>query len=562
MNFSLQKIEANLEEDVLLHAERLLDAGAVMDLQEVERHFWIAKVEDEERYEVEVKISPTKVTAATCECETFRKFGQCGHIAAILLTIRQRQVRGDKPAKSGKKNKPASRRLTTGTVLEQVDPDDLIAFVKQYAKSNRNFALALKARFAPSVSDIDSREKYLQLLDSTINAARRPDRTFSHRGGQKIYKVLLELQHQIDEAIAQGFLAEAVTMAQTIIEKMTPLLRKMEGAEGEIRQQIREAFHAFRKVLNASPPPTLRDSIWNYCLQECRKLLYRNNKIDQHFFHLLMQMTEDAEQKEALLELIDDQITRYFFEKRELAQLLLIKLSVLEKLDRAEEVQSFINQHITNDEVLTFAVRQAMQNDNLHRAKMLAQSGLASASSSVTTVAMENTLLEIARREADEEAIVHYAERRLEATFELEFYRIVRQAWSGDWQTYRRHLIEKLQVLPFSTKKLHLIASIYFEDEQYAELLNYLRETKSLDLAREFGYRLLAHAPEDVYLFYNELFTYYLSHHVGRKPSEKIRAILLQLHDARAEELAEKLVHNLRAKFPERHSLMEELAVF
>jgi hypothetical protein len=557
MNFSLQKIEAHLEEEVLLHAEQLLDEDAVRNLQEMEKHFWVAKVE---AYEVEVKITPSKVSAATCECETYRASGQCGHIAAVLLSLRQKQTKPQKRKKNKKKN--TSTRLTTGTVLKQVEHEDLVAFVKQYAKTNRNFALALKARFAPSVSSIDSREKYMQLLDSTINAARRPDRTFSSRGGKKIYKVLLEIQHQIEESIAQDHLAEAVTMAQTIIEKMTPLLRKLEGGEDEIRGQIKEAFRALREVLSASPPPALRDTIWDYCLEECKKLLYRNNKIDQYFFRLLMQMADETEQKEALLELLDEQITRYFFEKRELAQLLLFKLTLLEKLDRADEVQAFINQHITNDEVLTFAVRQAMQNGNLHRAKVLAQSGLESASSPATIAAMENTLLEIAREEDDEDSIVHYAERRLESALDLKFYRVIKETFQGNWQPYRQHLLSEIQALPFSTKKLHLIAAIYLEDELHGELLAFLKETKSLDLARDFGAKLLPQAREDVYQFYNELFTYYLSQHVGRKPSEKIRAILLQLHETGAEELAEKLVQDLRAKFPERHSLMEELEVF
>lgn len=560
MNFSLQQLESHLDEASLLHAEQLLDDERVEALQELEKHLWVAKVRDERVYEVEVKITPTKVSAATCDCNRYKAEKSCGHIAAVLFMLRQKQNQKPKKTKQTKQN--TSGRLTTGVVLNEVAYEELVSFVKQYAKTNRNFALALKARFTPNVSHMDSREKYIQLLESTISAARRPDRTFNHRGGKKIYKVLLEIHHQIDEAIAQGYLAEAVTMAQTIIEKITPLLRKMEAMQDEIRQQIRASFEALRKVLNASPPQALRESIWAYSLAECRKLLYRNSRIDQYFFRLLMQMSDEPEQQNALLELLDDQITRYFFEKRELAQLLLIKLSLLEKLDRTDEVQAFINQYITNDEVLTFAVRQAMHNDNLHRAKILAQSGLENTSAATTVAAMENTLLEIAILESDQDSIQHYAERQLVATLDLAFYKIIKKYHTTDWTVYRTHLLQTLQHLSFSIEKMRLIAAIYYEEGLHKELLVYLQDTKSLDLAKEFGTLLLPFDPQGVYAFYNELFDYYLSNHVGRKPSEKIRAIIRQLHEADAEDLAENLVENLRRKFPERHSLMEELEVF
>ena len=97
MNFPLQNIEAHLDDESLLHGEQLLQEGKVLELLEAEKHLWLAHVEDGRALEVEVKISPAKVIAASCECERFRQKKMCGHVAATLLKLRQERSKKMKP---------------------------------------------------------------------------------------------------------------------------------------------------------------------------------------------------------------------------------------------------------------------------------------------------------------------------------------------------------------------------------------------------------------------------------------------------------------------------------
>ncbi len=559
MNFPLQYLESYLDEASLLAGEQLLEEEGVHDLQEVSRNFYIAKVRDGKIYEVEAKISPSKVTATTCDCNRFQEEKQCGHIAAVLMVLRQHVVQTLAARAPEAAGEETPRRLTTGAVLDQVNHDDLVAFIKQYAKTNRNFALALKARFAPNVSNIDSREKYLQLLDSTIAAARRPDRTFNQRGANSIYKMLLEIHHQIEDALTLRYLAEAVVMAQSIIEKIAPLLRKLQALEQEIRQQVLEAFEVLEMVLELSPPLDLRESIWAYCLRECPKLLYRNVQLDQYFLRVLIEMAAEEEEVEQLLDLLDRQIHRYFFEKRELAKILLAKLSLLEKLGRVEDVQNFVNENITNEEVLLFAVRQSLSKGNYSRVKMLANIGLERSENKDTIALLEETLLKIALSEQDLASIAHFGKRRLLQTFDFEYYKMLRERLAHDWTAYFPEVLETLRLLPSFKEKMRLLAAIYYEEGFLKELFTYLYETQSLDLVQEFGHLLLPYDREGVYHLYNNLFQHYLNYHIGRKPSEKIRAIIHRLYESGAAEIADALVENLRANFSERHTLMEEL---
>ncbi|MFN7118271.1 MAG: SWIM zinc finger domain-containing protein [Saprospiraceae bacterium] len=561
MNFPLQNIEAHLDEESLLHGEQLLQEGKVSELLEAEKHLWLAQVEDNRLLEVEVKISPSKVLAASCECERFRQEKMCGHISAVLLKLRQERSEKIPPKAPPveRSEEPAPRRLTTGVVLEQVSHEDLVAFVRQYAKTNRNFAIALKARFAPDVSDIDSKEKYLQLLDTTISSARRPDRTFNQRGANSIYKVLLEIEQQMEDAIVQRHLVEAVVMAQSVIEKVTPLLRKTQYLQEELRQQVRHAFDTLRQVLNLLPPPTLREAIWEYGFTEGSKIIYRSNQVDQYFFRLLLSMSDESSKTEQLLELLEEQITRYYFEKRDIAPVLLQKLTLLEKLDRTEELQAFIQRYITNEEILHFAVKQAMQRQDFKHAKILAQSALANGVSKNITAEMEDTLLQIAEAEEDWENVRLYAGLRLLATLNAQYYITLKRILHQNWKELYPSLLHSIKQLPYSPGKQRLIAAIYQEEGLYPELAQHLEQAKSLDLAREFGLYLVEYDINIAFQLYNDLFFHYLKNHVGRKPSEKIRTIIHQLYEKNYDELAERLIENLRTEFPERHSLMEEL---
>ena len=179
MNFLLQKLESHIDEGALIEGESLLEAGAANGLFELEKHLWLATVDG---HEVELKVSPSKVLGGTCECERFAEEGMCEHLAALMMAVRRKQQAHKQKREQEKKESQGPRKLTTGIVLDNVNLEELAEFVRDYAKANRNFAIALKARFASIVTEIGGNEKYMQLLESTIKAVRKLDRSISMRG--------------------------------------------------------------------------------------------------------------------------------------------------------------------------------------------------------------------------------------------------------------------------------------------------------------------------------------------------------------------------------------------
>lgn len=559
MNFLLQQLENHIGEDALIEGENLLEEGAVDGLSELEKHLWLATVDG---YEVEVKLSPSRVLAGTCECSRFTGEGMCGHLAAVMMALRRRQQAVARKQEKARKEPEGHRKLTTSIVLDNVSLEELADFVREYAKANRNFAIALKARFASAVSQIDSKEKYLQLLESTIKAVRKPDRSISMRGSQQLIKVLQELHQQAEQAILEKGFLEAAVIAQSIIEKITPILKKAKGKQGELRREVNRAFENLHRLLEKKPAPSLLHGLWGYSLQEYNKLAYRTNDIDLLFFKLMTPLAQDAAQQESLLEVLNEHKEKYRQEGRPAAPFLLIELSALERAGKTLEARQLMESNLMQPDVLLYAIQQAVAKGQIPRVKALAITGLRFEMPADIKSRLEEMLLQLAEEDGERETINQYALRRFLDTQDFQYFEKARRAAGTDWPRQVEDTLQHFQQLPYVPKLRNTIARILAAEGLHERLMEYAEQVQSLDLLQEFASHLIETQRGRLLLLYRRLLNEFLRNHLGRKTSQRIREALQCLHEAGAGDVALEMVEEFRAQYPERHSLMEELASF
>ena len=552
-----------LDEGVYFHGNQLADLGKVSKLTEAEKHLWIAEVLEDGRYEVEVKISPSKVLAYTCECQRYKEYGMCAHIAAVLILVRRKKNTNKEKREERKRQKRNSaKKLTTNVILDQISKEELQAFVRQYAKTNRTFSIALKARFASNVSSIDSKEKFMQLLDSAINHSRKQDRSISHRGSQKILKILKELQAQLEDALARAHYFDAVGIAQSIIEKISPTLKKLSSNADTMRAHIDEAFDALHRVVNSDAPPDLIENIWEYSLEESRKIIYRANAIDLKFFRIAIQLLNEQERIEEINVVLDEQIEKYKKEQRSLSPILLIKINVLEKAKQKGAVKRLIEENLNRSDILFYAINQAIEQKDYKKAESLAKSGLKLPQIGSSTYRLEHILFTIAKMTQNRKALVKYSKSLFIKSLNFDYFLACKKNAGAPWPEIRQDILDQLLNMPFSERRRDSIAMIYTEENMKVELLDYLKSTQSIDLLKSFDQYLLPEYQDALSRLYKELLTRYLNTHLGRIPSQKIRECIYHLKELGNHQLADELVVEFRAAFPERHTLMEELAFF
>ncbi len=557
MNFLLQHIELHIDETSLLQGERLLEGNRISYCAEQERNLWVATVEAGHTYEIEIKISPSRVTAATCECDRFREAEMCGHVAAVLLQVRNlQQVRKEK----ARQNAPSKRmKLSADMILNAAPAEDLQAFLREYARLDRTFALALKARFAGMVTGIGSQEKYGQILESAISMARKSDRTLNKKGSQQLLGAVQELLAQAEDHCARGLYAEAMDIAQATIEKIPAVMNKAQGYEANLRNAVEKALELLQDLSEKALPPALRESLWHYCIEEFGRMTHRMHQFDNRFFQIMMVLSVGMRQQKQLLEWMDEQLNRYAQEKRDPSQMIILQLQWAEKVAGKKAFFDKAAQYAHLQNVLKYTVERSIALQQTAKARKLIQNLLKKGNALEFSGEIEEMLLRIALHEKDIGAVAVYARKRFLATLQDTYWELLREHAPEDRETFFEQIVESLHKLPTSPQKWQAIAGVYASEGRYENLIDYLRRANSIELLAQFDHLLLPRFEEEVGQLYRILLLQYLKNHIGFRPSRRIRELLDHLAEIGAPELASSLISLFKASYPERQSLMEEL---
>jgi len=147
-------------------------------------------------------------------------------------------------------------------------------------------------------------------------------------------------------------------------------------------------------------------------------------------------------------------------------------------------------------------------------------------------------------------------------TYQLKYFELLKKHHPNDWKNKVEELLTQIQKAPYALAQRDLIASIYSEEGLYDKLISYIKQLQSLDILQRFDNQLIKYDTEIIFELYDELLSEYLKHHIGRKSAMRVRDKLIHLRNIGANKLVKKLVQKFRATYPERHTLMEELALF
>lgn len=260
---SLHDFEFHISQTTWSTAQDLVSAGRVHDLREVERHFWVARVTDDEgTYESEVIITPSKIKAFACECWSEPRKFMCAHIAANLLQVRRflDQRTAEKARKAAEKAAAQSEitRLSVRHVLPAVSLEDLQEFVKDYARRDADFALALKTRFAEMVDG--SKKAYHLVLQSVLPKSGKNMREQDFR---RLQQTIHDLEARSQKAAQTGDQAIVVKIAMALTEVVGPLVAAAPASRKETLTLVcTRAFEQQAERYTPTAPPEFRDEIW------------------------------------------------------------------------------------------------------------------------------------------------------------------------------------------------------------------------------------------------------------------------------------------------------------
>jgi hypothetical protein len=548
---SLKDFEFHINPATWNTAQDLVQVGAVKNLREVERHFWVASVETEEGvFETEMIITPQKIKAFTCECFTEGRRLMCPHVAATLFKVRQflEQQSEARKEKAARKEASALSRLTVQTALEHATPEALDAFVRDYARKDRDFALALKTWFAADVTI--SENPFALILSSLIPKNSKPQ-AMREPEFRRIRKTLDELEVQRLSAEEHGNHRVVFQISSALLNYLLPLLPKMEeNRQEQFLPYCRQALQSLIALDTAIVSPELRENAWETVYTLGAKGLYFNEllrdalrfigpafsnkqkfeQIREHFDQtpypapafvlqlFLIALSQHKMPAAALVRVLDD----YRSLPAQIREAIL-QLYYLKYWDATSE----LIEHFVKNQVFIGAQRREM----------------------------EDILFFIAEQTGDHTRRNRILQERFIQTGQFDYFNKLKSATAKKWPTYLAQILGALK----QKGDIKTIAAVLAAEEKREELANLLRMHDELPLVQRYEDLFLETDKGFVRERYTTILSEYLREHFGRQATAYVRDRLVGLVAKGATGLAKEIIAELTLRFEERQTLSEEL---
>ncbi len=551
MKYWLKDFEHNISPATWEAADQLSQSGSVRNLREIETHFWIARVDVEDgSFETEVMITPQRIKAFSCECFTPGRSLMCVHIAASLLKIRQYL---DKRAEERRAKAEAAQsnelsRITIQTVLENATAAELDLFVRDYARRDRDFGLALKTWFAGSITE--SENPYALVLESvfpkTVTAKGYRDPEF-----RRIRKALDGLEVQLNMAVDDGNFRGIFQICAAILMKTLPALEKLEGNRREALLHFCQlALAKITEISERHLSIELRESAWQLVFDMGTTGLFPQ-ELQRHAIQFLSESAKDGEKNELIRNLFD---TTPHPAPSLVLELFLATLAVRKM---PEAVPKVLEDFVETPDVIRAAILQLYY---LKHWDAVLQAGTVFLAKQIFIPKhqreVEDIMLFVAEQKGNQTMQIDLLRQRFMKSGNFEAFRKLKEASDKKWPKVREKLVKDLAL----RGEMNFLAAALAADGQLDELAQLLESDGTLAMLQRYESYFFINQKAFLRERYVTLLSNYLDVHFGAPAAKHVRQWLAELSQKGQPDLMLKIAKDVLAKYSDRPSLPEELA--
>ena len=539
MKFPIQNIEANLNENILLIGETILDRSRP-DVVKLDGNLWISNID---QFEIEVQLVADKVRAYSCECPSFDESGVCGHIAAVLFVLRRKLTATREEVK--KKRKKSSQNLSVNQILRATPPDELQAFIRQYARKNRLFGIALKVRFAAGIPYDDNETKYNELLDTVFKHLTSRQDTISAQGVRHLSGFVEMLNNQADDAIALQHYTEAYDLLNVLISRLLNIIRKCPQNIEELSRSTAKTCDKLKLLAGKELSPDMKSQVWEFAKSKFHKRAARQLGIAGSLLGIALGLSDERGKMTQLLQAVGTE-----FKKQH---------SIEHKLELANCVIPFLpassaSQHVfegiireQTDYLLLMRLSEMLMLSSMPKESMLAANQAFEAGLPVDLhFSLRKTMLTASEQLNSPDDIFENSLWLFHETGSSEYYKSC-QSVITDVSNDRIAKVEN--EIQFSTDDF-LSLSLLALRQNWSGLLNVLGEKSNINVLIKFAAPLYETRPEETRKLFEAHFERYLKTHFGPVPARQLATWLREIERNCNQSLAGNLRAFLRKNYP------------
>ncbi|PKP08269.1 MAG: hypothetical protein CVU09_16405 [Bacteroidetes bacterium HGW-Bacteroidetes-4] len=563
MQLPFNQFEQYIDETILKRGLSYFKKGHVQEPEELSPGEYEAIVEGTEDYTVQLTLKNGIITEYVCDCP-YDMGPVCKHVVAVIFHLQQDELELNKKTKRAPKEqaiKPVKRKTVAQQVdelLEKATHEELKEFVRDKASQNVPFRNLFLSSFAQHNSD-ESKKLYVKQVKSILKTASDRhgfiDWSASRLVGNAVDNLLESAQKQINNYNFKS----AVFISTAIMEQMTEALQYSDDSNGDIGGCVDAAYEMLFTIAQEQSSEEIRKLIIEYCFTSFDKQIYLGWDWHIGVLRLAALLLKTEEETERIFKQID-KAQRSDYEREEAQS---IKYNILLKTKGENAAEKYLEQNITNSNLRREAIQKALEKKNYEKAISLAKDGVNYDLKDKPGLAKEwyDWLLKIAQAQNDSEKIIEYARFLFIDNFrnEQDYYQILKQHVKTEkWNTFVEGIIQDI----VSKKRwldTGLIASILIKEEWWDRLLELVKKSPDLNTIDHYEKHLSKNYSNEIVELYANGILKYMKNSMGRDHYQNACRYIRKIIKLGARNKANEIISYLRAEYPKRKALMEEL---
>lgn len=566
MQIPLNQFEQYIDGTILKRGLQYFKKGHVHEPEEIGPGEYEAIVEGTENYTVQLTIKNGKITEHVCDCP-YDMGPVCKHVVAVIYYLQQdelelnKKAKKAKRAKTGQTAKPVEQKTVAQRIEELLDKathDELKQFIREMATQNAQFRNLFLSSFAQHNSD-ESKELYVKQLKSILKTASDRYGYIDWSAARLVGDAVDNLLETAQKQISNRNYKSAVFICTAVMEQMTEAIEYSDDSNSDISEGISTAYEMLYTIAKEQLSEEIRKLIIEYCFTSFDKQIYSGWEWHIGVLRLASLLLKTEEETELIFKQIEKVQGSYFV--REEAQC--IKYDIILKTKGESAAEKYLEQNITNSNLRREAIQKALKKKNYEKAVSLAKDGVKYDMKDRPGIAMEwyDWLLKIAQAQNDSERIIEYARLLFIDNFkkEQDYYKILKQhVKPEEWVAFVESIIKDI-----TTKNqwldTDLIASIFIKEEWWDRLLELVKKSPDLNTIEYYEKYLSKHFAGEIVELYANCILEYIEKNMGRNHYQNACRYIRKIMKLGARDKANGIISFLRAEYPKRKALMEEL---
>ncbi len=543
---SQELFELHFDGDTVYDGEQLYDSGAVHEINKPEKSLWTIMVHDGIFYEVELFSPFAQRRKSSCECDTYKKTKSCKHITAALFALRtQLREEAERKADRQKHKTTTGKKLNINTLLQELDKQDLLHFIKAYARKDKNFNIALKAHFARRVDLEDNHAKYKGILDSII----KPITSLTNRAKaadlKSFISVAKELTAQLEDAVSVADYRDAFFIIDAGISKAEYVRYHYDNYADEtlaISQRFHELLVLLHQRVHAKE---LKSNLLDLIIDLPQRSYYSHNRLEGHLYFLLI--GKQYKDKGLMLRLKDICLNTLMKKTHEDHEMVTI-LSIVHMIDFHLTKLKDINWFVTDYAKLSMSVvdRLVHANEAEVSVKLMKKMKAHFPKSRELKRKLLQVLLSLDQLDELSKVLPKYV---IQSDDTKLLFKLKDKLSDDKWADVILELINHYKELP---DKKSILASLYFNEEDYDSLISLMHNGVELDLLMNYDHKLLRKYPKDLSEIYQKVLSDIIDSYLGDKAHASVKKAIYHMDQLGARKLRKSVMSYLEKEYKHR----------